>query len=193
MLNEKNIRCLTDRYHREWKKRETVGNHAFGSFTPDEMEHITLLNDYLMDLTREAIEKMQRIDRDLRMLIGQGRDEYHSYHVDATIAVDLLEEQYDTEPAEFRQAIDACKPIPIIGLNEEHTEDERREHIGETLHLMNEQEGPIGRRWMELWTRHRVALCMAFAWLFDDQNVFAPCDIMRLQPDNFEVRMHVFC
>lgn len=181
---------LRSRCRSEWKKRDIEDEYAILPFTAEEVAHITLLNNHLLGLTREAMEKARRVDKDLRELIAHGREEYCSFHVDASIVVDLLDCQ-ETLGDDFSRAIDASKPYWVVGLDEEDTEDEQSEYIRHQLSLSNEQDDPIGRRWMELWTRYHIALCMAFAWFFDDNDFFTPDDIMKLNPENFTVSVQV--
>lgn len=166
---------LENRCTEEWEGRRIHTESPLRTFSQEEIRHIILLNNHLKALTKEAKAKAERIRLDIQDRMDKGSKDYEDYNLEASIYVNPTPEQEERDDdTPFFEAILHCPSMDSVLFVDD-----------------DGYEGPIGRRWMELWTTYHITLCKAFAWFFDDQNVFPPSYMMRITPDNFQVRISI--
>lgn len=183
MRTEK-IGFYTSRYHSSWRDREIDKDGTLKPFSPEELEHIILLNNHLKALTSTVIDKTLRLSLHALDELHRGNNDFADYDIECSI-----EMTYDIDDCDetLRKLIELSwdSRFCILRLDADMTKEEQEAEAADTKELYNNEQDGIGRLWNELWYLHHISLSRAFGHFFNHLCLFSMEDMMKLKPENF--------
>ena len=179
-----------DRHLASWRERETDKAGTLKPFSPEELEHIILLNNHLKALTSAVIDKTLRLSLHALDELHRGNTDFEDYDIECSI-----EMTYDIDECDetLRKQIELSwnSHFQILHLDADMTKEEQEASAAETKELYNNEQAGHGRLWNELWYKHHISLSWAFGHFFNHLSLFTVEDIMKIKPENFDSKIEL--
>ena len=173
-----------------WREREIDKDGTLKPFSPEELEHIILLNNHLKALTSAVIDKTLRLSLHALEELHRGNKDFADYDIESSIA---MTHNYDCDPM-LQDLIEQSwnnPPFSVIMLHANETREEQEAYAAERKELCNNEQAGHGRLWNELWYQHHISLSWAFGHFFNHLSLFTIEDIMKIKPENFETKIDI--
>lgn len=178
------------RHLASWRERETGKDGTLKPFSPEELEHIILLNNHLKALTSAVIDKTLRLSLHALGELQRGNNDFADYDIECSI-----EMTYDIEECDetLQKLIELSwnSHFCVLHLDADMTKEEQEAEAAETKELYNNEQTGIGRLWNELWYKHHISLSWAFGHFFNHLCLFTMEDIMKIKSDNFDTKIEL--
>lgn len=177
-------------YLTSWRDREIDKDGTLKPFSPEELEHIILLNNHLKALTSALIDKTLRLSLHALDELYRGNKDFADYDIESSI---VMTHNYDCDPM-LQDLIELSWNNPsfsVIMFHANETREEQEAYAAERKELCNNEQDGIGRLWNELWYQHHISLSWAFGHFFNHLSLFTIEDIMKIEPENFETKINI--
>lgn len=190
MNNDNKEALYRSHYLASWRDREIDKDGTLKPFSPEELEHIILLNNHLKALTSAVIDKTLRLSLHALEEVHRGNKDFADYDIECSI-----EMTYDIDDCDetLRKLIELSwdSHFCILRLDADMTKEKQEAEAAETKELYNNEQDGIGRLWNELWYQHHISLSWAFGHFFNHLFLFTIEDIMKIKPENFETKINI--
>ena len=190
MTNVNDQELYRSRYLASWREREIDKDGTLKSFSPEELEHIILLNNHLKALTSTLIDKTLRLSLHALEELHRGNKDFADYDIEGSI-----EMTYDIDDCDetLRKLIELSWDCHfcVFRLDADMTKEMQKTKAAETKQLYNNEQAGHGRLWNELWYQHHISLSWAFGHFFNHLSLFTVEDIMKIEPKNFETKIEL--
>ena len=187
---KKKLEMYEQRYAESWKKREIDDEGTLKPFSKEELEHIFMLNDHLKELTSSTIDKTLRVSIHLLDEIRKGNKDFEDYQIESYIGMTYLDGCDETLEEQIKLTFEMPK-FNVIGWGANLEQGVQEDDAFDKEMIFNHEESSIGRLRNEIWEKHHVSLNWAFNHYFNHLSIFAVEDIMKIKPENFEMRIEI--
>ncbi len=156
-------------------KRQIIENWP-DEFTEEEVTHLKLLNDRLVELLHEVMDQVKVITANLQEQISKGFHQYDTFCINGYIIIEPYEEDVENE---LLETLCQFAQYNVIHANDNTPSDLLTDEINEERHWYANWSGAFH----PLEKSHGLRLCSAFRYLFEEAKIFTISDIMKIKPE----------
>ena len=187
---EQKLKLYEQRYAESWKKREIDERGTLKPFSKEELEHIFMLNDHLKELTTSTIDKALRVSIHLLDEIKKGNKDFEDYQIESYIGMTYNHNADET----LQEQIELTFLLPkfnVIGWGADLEQGVQEDDAFDKEMIFNNEESSIGRLWNEIWEKYHVSLNWAFNHYFNHLSIFTVEDILKINPEHFDMGIEI--
>ena len=145
-------------------------------FSEEEVAHLIILNERLVELQHEVMDQVKVITSNLQEQIAKGFHQYETFCIDGSIIIEPYEEDVKNE---LLETLCQFAMYRVIFANDETTSEQLASEMSNEIHWYANWSGIFH----QLEKSHGLKLCRAFRDLFEEDEIFTISDIMKIKPE----------